>query len=394
MPSDCSVSSYYCYVFPSRRWVTLIPQTTFGAGSRTISMTSMNNPYYAQPHSLNFKVTVARAGATADVYYIEQPAFTPVSYSFTNTGSSTSLTVATTQTPSMYLRNYANTVIFTIGNLFSDSRVQAIYVKASTDVTVWDTTYCNASITGTANFNYPLRFTCTVDPTDPTFIRLTRDSDMTTFSSSWGLMSIKLHAKFTLADFPTTPTLYTTTPVTSAPFTIYSSVNATSPSSLYYMSQCSVTVSISQNQVPVISVINFNTQSFANRLARVNNKEVFYLLFKPLNPVTIGSVVFTIPSQFNYPGVFSLDYCRMIGRTTIQQNSCQLSRYQGQTLVTLTPTGYDNNVKIFQIGSVDTANWFTAPSLPGDFYEMNVAIYSPTGTLIAKQTRTISPVYG
>ena len=217
---------------------------------------------------------------------------------------------------------------------------------------------------------------------------------MPTYNSAWGLMQIQLHAKFTLADFPTPPILYTTTPITSNPFKVYSSVNATSPSNLYYMTQAQVTVMISQHQVPVISVINFNTQSFANRLARVNNKEVFYLLFKPLNTVTIGSIVFTIPSEFNYPGVFELDNCKMIGRTTIQQTSCKLSRYQGQTLVTLTPTGYDNNVKIFQIGSVDTANWFTAPGLPGDFYVMNVAVYSPTGTLIAKQTRTISPVYG
>jgi hypothetical protein len=172
----------------------------------------------------------------------------------------------------MYLRNYANTVIFTIDNIFSDSRVKAIYIKASTDVTVWDTTYCNASITSTSSFNYPLRFTCIVDPNDATFLRLTLDEDMSTYNSAWGEMSIQLHAKFTLADFPSAPTLYSTSPVTSAPFTVYSSANATSSSNLYYMSQCSVTVSISQNQVPVISVINFNTQSFANRLARVNNK--------------------------------------------------------------------------------------------------------------------------
>ena len=70
MPSNCAVTSYYCYVFPTRRWVVLIPTTTFSSGSRTISMTSMNNPYYAQPYSLNFKVTVARAGQVADVYYI------------------------------------------------------------------------------------------------------------------------------------------------------------------------------------------------------------------------------------------------------------------------------------------------------------------------------------
>jgi hypothetical protein len=84
----------------------------------------------------------------------------------------------------------------------------------------------------------------------------------------------------------------------------------------------------------------------------------------------------------------------MIGRTTISQPNCQLSRYQGQTLVTLTPTGYDNQVKIFQIGTVDQANWFTAPNLPGDFYRMNTAVYSPNGTLISKLTKNISPVYG
>jgi hypothetical protein len=396
MPTDCSASSFYCYVFPSRRWVVLIPQTTFGAGSRTIAISPMNNPYYAQPDSLYFKVTVARANSDGDVYYILQNPLTPVSYSFVNTVVSTALAVSPTQTPSMYLRNYANTVIFTITDIFSDSRVKAIYIKAPTsDVTAWDSTYCNASITGTSNFNNPLRFTCKVDPNTPNFLRLTRDTDMISFSPSWGQMNIKLHAKFTLSDFPTPPVLYSSSPITSGPFEVFSSINDTNSSSLYYMSQCSVTVSISQHQVPIISVVNFNTQSFADRLARVNNKEVFYLLFKPLNTIDIGSVVFTIPSQFNYPGVFSLDNCRMIGRTTLQLNGCQLSRSQGQTLVTLTPSSaYDNKVKIFQLGSVETANWFTAPSLPGDFYEMNVAIYSPSGTLIAKQTRTISPVYG
>lgn len=272
--------------------------------------------------------------------------------------------------------------------------MKAIYIHAPADVLSWDPTYCNATITSTLNFNYPLRFTCIVDPSTPQYLRLTLDSDMPSYSSSWGLMTIRLHAKFTLADFPTPPTLYQTLPVTSGNFYAYSSVNATSSSSYYYMSQTSVTVSISQNQVPVISVINFNTQSFADRLARVNNKEVFYMLFKPLVNAVIGSIVFTIPSQFNYPGVFQFDNCLMIGRLINPQFNCQLSRSQGQTLVTLVPTNYDNQVKIIQIGTVSQNNWFTAPSLPGDFYNMNVAIYGTNGTLIAKQTRNISPVYG
>lgn len=394
MPNTCSISSYSCYVFPTRRWVVLFPTTTIAAGPKILNIANMNNPFYSKPYSLYFKVTVARSGAVADVYFIEQNPFTPVSYAFTNSAVATSLSVQTTQTPNMYLRNYANTVIFTISNIFSDSRIKAIYVKAPADVSVWDTTYCNASITNTQSFNYPLRFTCIVDPNTPNFLRLTLDTDMSTYSTTWATMSIRLHAKFTLIDFPTPPILYSTPAVTSGAFYVYSSMNATSSSELYYMSQCSVTVTISQNQVPIISVINFNTQSFANRLARVNNKQVFYLLFKPLVGVTMGSVVFTIPSEFNYPGVFSLDKCLMIGRTTEAQPNCKLSRFQGQTLVTLTPDNYDNNVKIFQIGSVEQSNWFTAPNLPGDFYNMNVAVYADNGTLVTKQTRNISPVYG
>jgi len=118
----------------------------------------------------------------------------------------------------MYLRNYANTVIFTISNIFSDSRAQAIYILAPSDVLSWDPTYCNASITGTSNHNYPLRFTCIVDPLTPQYLRLTLDSDMTTFDPSWGLSDIRVHAKFTLADFSPAPTLYSTSPVVSGNF--------------------------------------------------------------------------------------------------------------------------------------------------------------------------------
>jgi hypothetical protein len=147
------------------------------------------------------------------------------------------------------------------------------------------------------------------------FLRITLDKyDFSTYDPAWGLMSILVHAKFTLADFSTPPTLYLTSAVPSGAFYAYSSVNASSSSSLYYMSKTSVTISISQNQVPIISTINFNQQSFADRSAKVGNKEVFYLLFKPIVNVVIGSIVFTIPSQFNYPGVFQFDNCQMIGR--------------------------------------------------------------------------------
>lgn len=267
MPDDCTSSGYNCFVFPTRRWVVLYPTGTISSGLKTINISPMNNPYYAQAASQHFLVTVARSfnGIAGDTYQIPQDPFIPVSYSFQNYSQPTSLTIATTQTPNMYLRNYANTVIFTISNVFSDSRMKAIYIMAPADVTSWDPTYCNASITTTQNFAYPLRFTCAVDPNTPQYLRLTLDTDMPAFSNSWGLLNIRLHAKYTLANFSPTPTLYVTQPLTSGNFYAYSSVSATSSSSIYYMSQSSATVSISQNQVPIISVINFNTQSFSDR---------------------------------------------------------------------------------------------------------------------------------
>lgn len=60
------------------------------------------------------------------------------------------MTIATTQTPNIWLRNYANTAIFTLTNIFMDARIKAIYLKApAADVISWDSNYCNASLTST-----------------------------------------------------------------------------------------------------------------------------------------------------------------------------------------------------------------------------------------------------
>ena len=130
------------------------------------------------------------------------------------------------------------------------------------------------------------------------------------------------------------------------------------------MSECFNTIQISQHQVPIISDITFNQQSFAHRVARVNNKEVFYLLLKPTPSTanqTIGEMVFEIPVEFDYPGIFDHDNCFMIGRSKEDQNVCKQSREGGKTLIKVTPQNYDNDVKIIQLGSLLTQNWFTAP---------------------------------
>lgn len=76
------------------------------------------------------------------------------------------------------------------------------------------------------------------------------------------------------------------------------------------------------------------------------------------------------------------------------QVQCKQSREAGQTLIKLTPTNYNQEVKIIQLGSKLQSNWFTAPKLPGDFYNMTVELYSTSNVLLEKQTIDISPVYG
>jgi hypothetical protein len=118
-------------------------------------------------------------------------------------------------------------------------------------------------------------------------------------------------------------------PVTSGEFYVYGSVNDNSVDPKYYLSETSNTIQISQHQVPIISDITFNQKSFAHRVARVNNKEVFYLLLKPTESSaqqTIGEMVFEIPVEFDYPGLYSHDNCFMIGRTKEDQNTCSQSR--------------------------------------------------------------------
>ena len=153
-------------------------------------------------------------------------------------------------------------------------------------------------------------------------------------------------------------------PITSGSFYVYGSVNTSSVDPKYYLSETSTTIQISQHQVPIISDITFNQDSFAHRVARVNNKEVFYLLLKPTPATagqTIGELVFETPVEFDYPGIFEHDNCFMIGRSKEPQTVCKQSREGGKTLIKIIPQNYDNDVKIIQLGSILQQNWFTAP---------------------------------
>ncbi len=84
---------------------------------------------------------------------------------------------------------------------------------------------------------YPLRFNCKVDPSDSTYLAITRNDEQLLWSGAWASQTIKVHAQFTIKDFdPGQPTLYISNPVNSNLFYAYGSVNTSSPISKYYLS--------------------------------------------------------------------------------------------------------------------------------------------------------------
>lgn len=246
MPSTCAASNFNCYAFPKPRWIVLIPTTTIisGAGSVTINLvTYMNNAYYLQAYTENIILTVSRgSGGLGDVYNILQNPHITIKRSLTS-GTATSMTISTTQTPNIWLRNYANTAIFLLDNLFMDARITSIYIKAPTQVTSWDPITCNASLTGTEINTYPLRFTCRVfveNTTNPVLQIIPEPQDLADYvnnADSWDDLTVKVHAKFTISPFDAgQPILYSTTPNTSGTFNAYGSVNTTSVDPKYYLS--------------------------------------------------------------------------------------------------------------------------------------------------------------
>lgn len=246
MPSLCSASNYNCYAFPKPRWIVLIPTTTVitGSGTLTINLvTYMNNAYFIQAYSLYIKVTVSRgSGGVADVYDILQSPHITIKRSMTS-GIATSMTIATTQTPNIWLRNYANTAIFTLQNIFMDGRITSIYLTAPADVISWDANYCNATLTSTIVNTYPLRFYCRVfveNTTFPVLQIVPEPQDLANYAANantWDDLGVSVHAKFTIAAFSAgQPILYTTAPVTSGTFNAYGSVNSSSSDPRYYLS--------------------------------------------------------------------------------------------------------------------------------------------------------------
>ena len=147
---------------------------------------------------------------------------------------------------------------------------------------------------------------------------------------------------------------------------------------------------ISQHQTPLISQVAFNTESFEERLASINDPTTFDILIDPFSGLNdkVDFIEIIIPQDFKYPNVLYHDMCQLIYRRITDLPSCKQTRKDNQTIITIDvdQNNYDNGPRILKLASRNMTNWFTAPSLPGWLYNMTISLYGTSGQLLEKQT--------
>ena len=215
---------------------------------------------------------------------------------------------------------------------------------------------------------------------------------------------LTIHAKFWLVDFPPGEgILYVSQPMTSGLFNAYGSFRADSFASQYRITRVTKTIQISQHKTPLISQVAFNTESFEERLASINDPTTFDILIDPYSDITnnatnkVDFIEVIIPEEFMYPNVLMHDMCQLIFRRVTDLTVCRQTRKDNQTIITIDidQSSYDNGPRILRIASRNRANWFTAPSIPGILYNMTISLYGTDGQLLEKQsTKNSSRIKG
>jgi hypothetical protein len=106
---------------------------------------------------------------------------------------------------------------------------------------------------------------------------------------------------------------------------------------------------------PDLNDLTFNTKSFYERKAKVQDKVEFYMLLEPstlLADYPIDRLQFRLPEEYQFPAIKTMDNCVLIGKVKLNIQSCSLSRVNGSTYVDMIPSNYDHVVKIVRISAL------------------------------------------
>ena len=87
-----------------------------------------------------------------------------------------------------------------------------------------------------------------------------------------------------------------TQPVISGTFNAYGSHSVTNHTYPWYITEAETTITISEHRVPIIGNAHFNTESYTERLANINEQTNFELLIDPITEETITRMEVILPT--------------------------------------------------------------------------------------------------
>jgi hypothetical protein len=284
MPLSCVRTGNTCLVFPKQRKIVTVES---GASILSILVSGMTNGIYIQAMN-NIELTVASSNSLVK-YQIVHPLMAERNYMpvIGATALNTFSIIPTQNSNNVFLRNYWNTVKLQFTGLFSTPFVKAFYIVTPPEVTDWQTDYCNAtiSISPTDHLPYPTRLECKQITVNTIQIIISEGVNYVSAVSEGQVLTV--HAKFWLVDFPAgMDILYVSPSIMSGLFQGYGSFKADSFLPQYRITKVTKDILISKHKTPYVSQVAFNTESFEERLASINDPTTFDILIDPSADLT------------------------------------------------------------------------------------------------------------
>jgi hypothetical protein len=164
-----------------------------------------------------------------------------------------------------------NTATLTIYGLYSTTFVKAFYINAPSDVSYWDSTYCNATMEASTHDPYPTRLTCSHINDTTLQILIPEGVEENYVVNITEEYVISVHAKFFIEDFGAGDgILYASPAIMTDTFNAYGSYSVSDHGFEFYITEASTPIEISEHRVPIVGDIQFNTESFEERVPNVN----------------------------------------------------------------------------------------------------------------------------
>ncbi len=211
------------------------------------------------------------------------------------------------------------------------------------------------------------------------WIKINLQTDFPAWTANYTSRSIFVYLRYVIANYQTVNSNY---------WTAQAFANPTNTNSNFLVAQGTGRFAIVEYQLPFLYVISLFTRSFGQRTCIINQQCMFYGFLLPSTPqanLTIRSMTFLLPKEFNYSTAQTFDRCTLQPTTTLLYTfGCSIGRNNSQITIGYTPGGsnYNQWYNLLNIDASSPSMLFTSPKYPGDHYQMQVNLWSNTNALV------------